>query len=471
MATVDTSSETLRITDPSTGEDLATIPAGDPAAVDRAVADARAAFPGWAAVEPAERGAAIGRIAEAILAHADELAELNARETGKLLADARGGVEAAAGAAAQYAQLGPLHRGRLLQGASTSIDGMRHGPRGVVAAIVPWNDPVAIAGQGLAAALVVGNTVVLKPSERAPLCTARLVEIAREELPDGVLGLVQGDSRAGRPLAAHPEVDVVLHTGSVEAGRDIARSCAGRGAKAILELGGNDPLVVDQDVDPGWAAEQAALGAFTNAGQICVSVERIYVHEAIAEPFVDHLVARARGVRIGAALDADAEMGPLVDERARRAVHAHVSDAVAAGARALCGGEPLEGPGCFYPPTVLDRVVEDMDVMREEAFGPVAPVQVVGSFDEGLHRANTSHHGLGATVLTCGQSNALRAVDELHAGTVKVNAVFGGAPGGAAHPRRASGHGLGYGPELLDELTAVRVLHLEAGVPRDRSGG
>ncbi len=343
---------------------------------------------------------------------------------------------------------------------------MRFGPRGVAAVIVPWNDPIAIAAQGLAAALAVGNAVVFKPSERAPFCCAALFELFAAELPDGVVQLVQGDARAGQPLVEHPGVDVVLHTGSVAAGRAIARACAERGAKAILELGGNDAVLVDADVDPAWAAEQVASGAFVNAGQVCVSTERVYVHEAIAEPFLQALTERARELRPGPASDPATTLGPLVDQRHRDAVDARVREALDAGARALTGGAPLDGDGTFYPATVLVDVADDMAVMREETFGPVVPVRVVKDFAEAIALANATEYGLAATALTCSQEHAARALDELHAGTVKVNNVWGGAPGGAAHPRGASGQGLGYGPELLDELSVVKVVHAEPGVPR-----
>jgi succinate-semialdehyde dehydrogenase/glutarate-semialdehyde dehydrogenase len=460
--------DTIVITDPSTGERVGTVGVADEAAVDRAVAAARAAQPGWAATAATERAAALKRVAAALRARAGELAERNARESGKLLADARGGVEAGAATVEQYAELGPLHRGRALQGAATAFDAMRHEPRGVVAALVPFNDPIAIAAQGLAAALATGNTVVFKPSERTPFCSELLAELFAAELPDGAVTLLQGDGRTGRPLAAHPGVDVVLHTGSTTAGREIAQACAARGAHAVLELGGNDPLIVDAGVDPAWAAAQAASGAFASTGQICVSVERVYVHADVAAPFLDALVAEARKLRLGPALEPGTQLGPLVDERARAGVHALVSAARDAGAAVMTGGDPVPGPGCFYPATVLDGVEDEMDVMAREAFGPVAPVRTVASFDEALQAADDTPYGLAATVLTCSQEHAARACAELRAGTVKVNAVWGGAPGGAAHPRGISGAGLGYGPELLDELTQVKAVHLEAGVPASR---
>jgi succinate-semialdehyde dehydrogenase/glutarate-semialdehyde dehydrogenase len=313
---------------------------------------------------------------------------------------------------------------------------------------------------------VTGNTVVFKPSERTPLSGIALFEALG--LPEGVLTLLTGDGRAGAALVADERVDVVLHTGLVETGREIASACAGTlGRKALLELGGKDPLIVDAGVEPGWAAEQAAAGAFANAGQICTSIERAYVHEDVAEPFLAELARRASAMKLGAGMDEDTEMGPLIDERQLEIVETQVSEALGAGARALAGGARLDRPGSFYPPTVLTDVDSSMTVMREETFGPVAPVQVVRSFDEALEEANATDYGLAATVLTPSQANAQRAWRELSAGTIKVNAVWGGAPGGSAEPRGESGTGFGYGPELLDELTRVKVVHLEPA-PRAR---
>jgi betaine-aldehyde dehydrogenase len=238
----------------------------------------------------------------------------------------------------------------------------------------------------------------------------------------------------------------------------------------LLENGGNDPLVVDSDVDPEWAAAQAAIGAFANAGQICTSVERIYVSQAVAEPFVDALVRRAESLVMGPGTAEATELGPLVDARMRDAVHAHVRDAVDRGARLLTGGIPAEGPGTFYPATVLTGCTSDMTVVREETFGPVAPVSVVPDFDAALELAGESRYGLAAVVLTANMEHAQRAWRELPVGTVKVNAAFGGAPGGAAHPRGASGTGFGYGPELLDEMTVTKVVHLGTPITRRQRG-
>jgi acyl-CoA reductase-like NAD-dependent aldehyde dehydrogenase len=465
-------SETIDVLDPATGESIGTIPAGTPEDADRAVRAARAALPAWARTDAAERGALLKAAARRLRDHADELAEIQTRENGKPLADSRGGVDAGIATIEQYAELGPLHRGRSLVGSWGASDMMVHEPRGIAAVIVPWNDPIAIACGAIAACLVTGNTVVFKPSEKTPLSAVGLVELMSEELPAGVLNLLLGDARAGAPLVEHPDVDLVMHTGSTATGRGIAEVCARQLKKCVLELGGKDALIVDSGVDPEWAADQAATGAFANAGQICTSVERIYVHADVAEPFVDALTERARSMRVGPGMDDATEMGPLIDERQREVVHSHVIDAVARGAEIRAGGALPTGAddagGFFYPPTVVVGADDDMALMRDETFGPVASIRVVDSFDEALARANASDYGLAATVLTPSEEHAERAWRELEVGTVKVNAVFGGAPGGSAQPHKRSGLGYGYGPELLDEVTTTKVVHVEAAVTPKR---
>ena len=453
----------IRITDPADGSEVGTLDVAGQAQVDEAVHTATKASAGWARTSPAERGSLIHAVADALEEHAEKLAVMTTREMGKPLSDARGGVEAGISTLRQYAELGPLHRGRSLQGGWDATDLMVFEPRGVVAAITPWNDPVAVPCGLLGAALVTGNTVVFKPSERSPHTGKVLAELADEVLPPGVLNLLLGDGATGAALAGHADVDLVAHVGSTATGRSIAAAAARTGAAVVLENGGKDPLIVDADVDPYWAAEEAAQGAFANAGQICTAVERIYVAEAVADEFLESLVRRAGELVIGPGLEATTQLGPLVDERLRATVHEQVSDAVADGATLLAGGVLPEGPGSFYPATVLTDCTPEMTVMREETFGPVAPVCVVPDFDSALEAARAgSRYGLAAVVLTCSMAHAQRAWRELPVGTVKVNAVFGGAPGGAAQPRGTSGSGFGYGPELLDEMTTTKVVHLAA---------
>ncbi|MEV4407496.1 aldehyde dehydrogenase family protein [Actinoplanes sp. NPDC049598] len=443
----------LSVVNPADGTPVTTVPVSSETDVAAAVAAAREAAARWAGTAPAARAAALHAAATALEAAADELAEIMSAEMGKPVGGARESIGAGVGTLRQYAELGPAHRGRSLAGDDEAIDLMAYGPRGVVAVITPWNDPVAVSCGLLGAALVTGNTVVHKPSERTPATGWRLVQVLAPHFPAGVLNLVNGDGAVGAALAAAP-VDVVAQVGSTATGRSIAAACARTGAKALLENGGKDPVIVDAGVDPAWAAQQVALGAFVNSGQICVAVERVYVHRDVAGAFLDCLATEADRWA--------AEIGPMVDRRMRDAVDEQVQQAVKDGARAVRGGAVPAGPGAFYPPTVLADCTDDMTVMREETFGPVAPVMVVDSFDEGLRRAADSPYGLAATVLTTSMSHAQQAWRALPTGTVKVNAVFGGAPAGAAHPRRGSGQGFGYGPELLDEMTATKAVHIQA---------
>ncbi|MEH1099011.1 aldehyde dehydrogenase family protein [Micromonospora sp. CPCC 205561] len=449
------------VRDPADDSPVSSAPVATADEVGKAVAASRNAAAEWAATAPAERAAALHRAADAVAAVADDLARTTTAEMGKPLADARGGVDAGVGTLRQYAELAPVRGGRTLHGDPHALDFMVPQPRGVVAAITPWNDPVAVSCGLLGAALVTGNVVLHKPSERAPATGWLLAKALDSALPPGVLTLLTGGPEVGAALAAQ-EVDVVAHVGSTGTGRAIAAAAARTGAKVLLENGGSDPLVVDGDVDPVWAAGQAAVGAFANAGQLCVAVERIYVHRDVAEDFTRALVERAGLLRVGPGGDPRTELGPLVDRRHRDHVHGQVTAAVAQGARIRAGGTLPDGPGAFYPATVLSDCRHDMTVVREETFGPVAAIVVVDSFSEALRCAADSPYGLAATVLTGSMSHAQRAWRELPVGTVKVNAVFGGAPGGAAQPRRGSGHGFGYGPELLDEFTATKAVHIEA---------
>lgn len=446
------------IRDPRTGGILWSVAEWEPGDVTRAVEVARSAGSGWAATAAAERGACLRDAARALSAAAAELAGLNASETGRPVNEALAGIAAGVSTLEQYAELGPVHRGRSLNGNRFAADYTVAEPRGVAVLLTPWNDPVAVACGLIGAALVTGNTVIHKPSERCPRLGEALGDVLAPAFPPGVLLTVSGGSRVGAFLI-QTGVDVIAHVGSSAAGARIAEAGLFTGAHVIRENGGNDPLLVDRDVDPLWAAEQAAIGAFSNSGQICTSVERIYVHEAIADQFCTALEAEA------ALRNGNGSVAPLVDTRLRDEVHDQVSQARELGAHAVEGGSIPGGAGAFYPATVLLQCTDRMQVMTEETFGPVAPVQVVGSFEDGLRRAASGKYGLAATVLTASIAHAQRAIAALPVGTVKVNEVFGGAPGGSAQPRGESGHGFGYGPELLDEFTRVKVVHIAAPPP------
>ncbi|GAB3618067.1 aldehyde dehydrogenase family protein [Okibacterium endophyticum] len=452
------SNPSLHIVDPRDDSVVGDITVTSADEITGILAASRQAHEHWSHTDPAERGSRLRQAAHALAARENEVAALNERETGKLFDQALGGVRAGVDTLLQYAELGPLHRGKQLRGGITAVDYATPVPRGVVVALTPWNDPVAVAAGILGAALVSGNSVVYKPSEKCPHVGLLLGEVLAEHLPHDVLITLTGDGELGAVLSGSAGVDVIAHVGSSATGESIARAAALTGAHVIRENGGNDALIVDDDVDPEWAAEQAAIGAFTNTGQICTSVERIFVHRRIAERFTGALIGQARQLT-----ETDA-LGPLVDAGQRDSVHASVLASIELGAVCEIGGDLPDRPGTYYPATVLTACTPGMPVMNTETFGPIAPIQVVDGFGEGLIAASSDEYGLSASVLTGSMEHAHRAAAELQVGTVKINNVFGGAPGGSAQPRRRSGSGFGYGPELLDEMTTTKVVHM--GLPR-----
>jgi succinate-semialdehyde dehydrogenase/glutarate-semialdehyde dehydrogenase len=406
----------LAVLDPATGEEIGHIPAGGVPEANHAVLTARAAQGPWSRTAPEARGPLLKAAARRVREHARELAALQTLEAGTPLADSLGGVEAGIGALETYAELGPLERGRPPRG-----DLVLRDPRGVVAILMPWCDPLATTCGVIGAALVMGNAVVLKPSEKAPLAAERLVEL----LDLGpILQLLHGDERAARPLSTHVGVDVVMRPGE--------------------EAAGSHVVIVDAGVDPEWAAEQVAVSAFAGAGQSCGSVERVHVHRSLADAFLAALAARARSLRLGPGMNPDTELGPLIDADHRRWVHRQVQDAVYAGAELHAGGEPLTRAGFFYPPTVIEGAPDDALVHCGETRGPVATIRVADSFEALLA---TDPVGL-ASVLTPSQTHAQRAWSELPARTVSINTVY------LAEGRAAAE------PELLDAVTRTKVVHL-----------
>lgn len=431
-------SHRLSVVNPTTEATEAEFGRGCAADVDAAVAAARRVQPAWAATTLADRVTLIRRWADRIEEHTDELAELEYREMGKPIGIGRGfiaagvaGLRAAAAEALDYP----------FETTTEDPDGGRtliiRRPVGVAAVVTPWNFPVAMVLGALGPLLAAGNTVVIKPSERSPLSTVRLIELL--DLPAGVLNLVLGDVHAGEPLVAHDDVDLVHFTGSVAAGRTVGAASGRALHRAVLELGGKDPVIIDEDVDVAATAQAVAFGSFVNTGQICTSMERIYVHQAIADQFVEELLVASEGFACGDGRDPSVMMGPLVDDRQRQSVHAQVVDAVNKGATVLTGGELPQGTGYFYPATVVSDVDDSMTLMTEETFGPVAPITVVSSFAEGIELASRSSFGLAATVYSHDPGH-LELAHRIPAGVVWVNAWQGGSTR-TYEPARASGMG------------------------------
>lgn len=360
-------------------------------------------------------------------------------------------------------RLRPRRRCRGFEETVTHNDGgatriLRH-PLGATAVITPWNFPVPMVLGALGPLLAAGNSVVVKPSERSPLSTVLLFELL--DLPPGVVNLVLGDARAGAPLAEHEQIQLVHFTGSVDAGRKVGAATGSRLHRAVLELGGKDPVVVDAGVDPKATAAAVAFGCFINTGQICTSMERVYVHQDIADEFVEALVEVAGTFTLGDGHDEGVMMGPLVDSGQREIVRRHVADAVERGATIRAGGVEPEGKGYFYPATVLTGVDESMLVMTEETFGPLAPVVVVPTFEEGLERASASRFGLAATVYTADPDH-MAAAARIPAGVVWVNQWQGGGPERLYEPAGDSGMGATGAAAAYDAATRPASVHIAA---------
>ncbi|MFF0452833.1 aldehyde dehydrogenase family protein [Nocardia africana] len=431
--------ELLDLVNPATEQAIAQFPAGSVADVDRAVGAAAEAQRSWAQLPVAERVDRLQAWATAIIDHAPELAELECSEMGKPVELARtfvvGAVEGFRVAVNEALTYPFTEQFEAPDGSSTTI--IRN-PLGVAAVITPWNFSVPMLLTAVGPLLAAGNTVVVKPSERSPLAAGRLFELA--DLPPGVVNLVHGDSRSGEPLVQHPGVNLVHFAGSVESGRKVGASAGGRLVRSVLELGGKDPVIVDADVDPVTVAQAVAVGAFLNTGQICTSMERIYVHEDVADAFIEALIDAAGTFALGDGHDEATVLGPLVDDRQRQIVHRHVNDAVAKGAKVKIGGEIPDRTGYFYPPTVLTDVDESMLIMTEETFGPVAPIAVVSSFDEAVKLACRTRFGLAATVYTSNPDH-IAAATRIPTGVTWINLWQGGSPDGVFEPAGDSGMG------------------------------
>jgi acyl-CoA reductase-like NAD-dependent aldehyde dehydrogenase len=337
-------------------------------------------------------------------------------------------------------------------------------PHGVIGIISPWNYPFSIPATESLAALVAGNTVVLKPSEFTALCALKLASLFHEAgIPKDAFQVIIGEGSTGSALAS-AQIDKLIFTGSVSTGKRIAQTAAARLLPVVLELGGKDPMVVLDDADIDVASSGAVWGAFMNAGQACLSIERCYVHRSVYEQFLEACVRKTNQLRVGHGMDREIDVGPMIHERQLRQVEAQVAEARAQGATVLVGAKRLRdlGPN-FYAPTILSDVTQQMRVMREETFGPVLPVMAFDSDDEAIRLANDSEYGLAASVWTRNRARGEAIARKLHAGTVMVNdaiACFSirEAPHGGV---KASGMGRTHGKFGLEEMVRIKYLDSE----------
>jgi len=460
---------------PATETEIATVSALDAEGARDAVAAAVEAYPSWSRTAVEERQRLLARWLEIMLAESEELARLVSREGGKplseaLLVDVFPALEALkfySGRLRELLAFRPVRPHQLLFAHWEA--GYRLDPLGVLAVVTPWNYPVGIPIAELAPAVGAGNTVVFKPASATVLTGLALADMARRAgFPPGVINAVALPGAATDAILDHPQVVKVLFTGSVDVGRHVARRCAERLVPAQLELGGNDAAVVTADAELERTARGLVWGAFVNSGQTCASIERAYVEQPIFDRLLARVVELTRELKVGDPTRPDTDMGPLTTRGQRDIVARQVEEALAGGATALTGGVRPEGPGFFYPPTVLVGVTEDMELMREETFGPLLPMVPVASLDEAVRRANDSRFGLTASGWTRSRTTAARLQRELHAGVVTINdhAVAFAEPTGAWGGVGESGIGRAHGEFGLHEVVNLKYVMRDSGGDR-----
>lgn len=407
------------VINPATGAPFARCPAATPEELDAALAAAGRAFRGsWPREEKARR-AALRAISERVLGAAEELGRLVCLEQGKPLMQAIGEAIGAAQIFELYSQA-RLEEEVLRDDGSVRITLLRR-PLGVTAAITPWNYPLATMAMKLAPALLVGNTVVAKPSPFTPCATLALARLLRDAVPSGVLNVLGGDDALGAALSAHPAVRKVAFTGSIPTGKAIMRAAADDLKRLTLELGGNDAAIVLPDVEPAEIAPKLFWNAFANSGQICMAIKRLYVHESIYAPLLDALAELARGVVVGDGMDPASQLGPVSTRPQFERVAAMLEAARRAGAHMVTGGRPLARAGFFIPPTLVTDIASDAPLVAEEQFGPALPVLPYRDVDEAIAAANDTRYGLCGSVWTRDLARGAALARQLECGTAWVN--------------------------------------------------
>jgi acyl-CoA reductase-like NAD-dependent aldehyde dehydrogenase len=444
------------VINPATEEVHAEAPECTSEQLDAAMEAAHKAYADWRANEQARREC-LRRAAEAVSLATDELAPILTAEQGKPIGEAQA---EAIGASIWFSYFADLEiPSEVIQDDGWARVEVLRRPLGVVAAITPWNFPLALASWKIAPALLAGNTMVLKPSPFTPLATLRLGELLAEVLPAGVLNVVSGGDELGQWMTAHPVVRKISFTGSVAAGKHVAASAAPDLKRVTLELGGNDPAIVLDDVDPGRIGERLFWGAFANNGQVCSAIKRVYVPEALHDQVVEALAAQARSVQVGDGASESTQLGPINNKPQFDRVNELVSDAVARGGQAVVGGAPMDGPGYFFEPTILTGVADGTRIVDEEQFGPALPVIPYRDLDEALARANATHFGLSGSVWSGDVERASSVASQLECGTAWVNSHLAISPSQPFGGAKWSGIGVENGSWGLLGFTEIQVLH------------
>ncbi|MFZ4451381.1 NAD-dependent succinate-semialdehyde dehydrogenase [Salibacterium aidingense] len=456
--------ETINVYNPATQEVTGEVPKGGREEAANAIKAAHLVFPEWRGKTAYERAAYMQKLYLLMLEHKEELAHIMTTEMGKPIAEARGEVEYAASfldwfaaeAKRMYGKTIPAHvPNKRLQ--------VWKQPVGVVAAITPWNFPLAMLTRKMGPALAAGCPIVMKPSGETPLSAIRLMELCEEaEFPAGVVNLITGSSSAiGAEIMANEKVRKITFTGSTEVGKTLMRQGADQIKRLSLELGGHAPIVVLDDADVEKAVQGAAVSKFRNGGQTCICGNRIYVQSAIYETFISRFSEVVAKLKIGNGLEAGVDVGPLINQAGVEKVDKHVQDAVSRGASLMVGGEPVQDLGpCYYKPTVLKDVDHSMLIMKEETFGPVAPIQAFETDEEAAALANSSPYGLAAYVFTESHRRGIHLIENLEYGIVGWN---DGAPSAAQAPfggMKESGLGREGGEQGLEDFLETQYVSI-----------
>lgn len=447
----------LDVINPATGKAFATCSRANQAQAEAAIAAAKAAFPSWSKTSLEERRQALLKIVDAFSLRIDEFAKLSTLESGKPLPLAVREMKGAAASIKNFAKL-DLAAEVLSEDEKSRIVKVR-APLGVVAAITAWNYPMTLLVNKLPPALLAGNTIVVKPAPTTPLTTLLFGAICKEILPAGVVNVIVDNNDLGGFISQHPDVAKVAFTGSTATGKKVFASCADGVKRVTLELGGNDAAIVMNDVDVKEVAPKILQGALVNAGQVCLAIKRVYVHESQYDAMCDELASLAKQVVVGDGLAQGTQMGPLQNKMQFEKAKEFLADANANG-KVIAGGHAMKGDGYFIEPTVVRDIPDTARIVREEQFAPIVPVLKYSSVSEAIKRANDTSYGLGATVWGKDVQRASEVAMQLEAGTVWVNkhlelpldVPFGGA--------KQSGLGVEKGQKGLDEYTQSRIVNI-----------
>jgi acyl-CoA reductase-like NAD-dependent aldehyde dehydrogenase len=445
------------VINPATEQSVALSPVAGPELVEEAVQSAKRAFPNWSSRPVEDRAAALTVIADAVEARADEFARVITLEQGKPLPLARGDVDSAVLFTRYFAGLRPGPE--VIRDDDEARIEIHRRALGVVAAILPWNFPFFQAMYKIAPALLMGNTLVVKPAPTTPLNTLLLGELVCEILPPGVLNVVGDDGSVGPMITGHPDIAKVSFTGSTAVGKAVMRSGADTLKRITLELGGNDAAIVLDDADVDKVAAGLYDWAYFNAGQVCINIKRIYAPESLYQQLCDALAARVRATKVGNGLDPETDMGPLQNAKQYEAAKGYLRTAEQTG-RILAGGGVPDRPGYFIEPTLVADIDDDNPLIAEETFGPVRTILRYSDIDDAIRRVNDTHYGLGNSVWGNDIARAAEVAARLESGTTWVNQHFALSPDVPFGGRKQSGLGVEFGVDGLNAFTDTHVINI-----------